>query len=93
MTIIPSVKTVRRAKARLARRFFVAMFILTLGFGAIVAVSPNALATKDTVGVPLAVGTPAPVILRIRKLFASAMYRLPSESSATSAGFATSSAG
>ena len=38
MTIIPSVKTVRRAKARLARRFLVAMFILTLAFAAIVAV-------------------------------------------------------
>ena len=38
MTIIPSAKTVRRAKARLARRFFVAMFILMLAFAAIVAV-------------------------------------------------------
>ena len=38
MTIIPSVKTVRRAKARLARRFFVAMFIVTLAFAAIVAI-------------------------------------------------------
>ena len=39
MTIIPSVKTVRRAKARLARRFLVAMFILTLAFAAIVAIN------------------------------------------------------
>ena len=38
MTIIPSVKTVRRAKARLARRFFAAMFFVTLAFVAIVAI-------------------------------------------------------
>ena len=38
MTIIPSVKNVRRAKARLARRFFGVMFIVTLAFIAIVAV-------------------------------------------------------
>ena len=38
MAIIPSTKAVRRAKARLARRFFVAMAILTAAFAAIKAV-------------------------------------------------------
>jgi hypothetical protein len=38
VTIIPSVKTVRRARARLARRVFAAMAIVTLVFFAIVAV-------------------------------------------------------
>ena len=38
MAIIPSTKAVRRAKARLARRFFVAMAIVTVAFAAIKAI-------------------------------------------------------
>ena len=38
MAIVPSSKAVRRAKARLARRFFVAMAVVAVAFAAIKAV-------------------------------------------------------